>query len=243
MEPIKLPPDLTQLPQFRQLREELGDALKAFFIWWLLFQQLKYQEEETKATGRIAQADAGVFLKTLEDLARESGALPTNGKMLELLLKVKLLKADGPDYVCPRYQALNSPTATGMAKKGGDMKAFRSRQRTLDQDATQQALHLHESKFIDGEGLPLPADMVQRVTRTIIACDNALFKPMRPPAGFTEGLIQSALEVCQKFTPDQVTHICEQVALKRGHPRLQGYTTELLLPEFGNMLEKVGANG
>lgn len=238
-----MPPDLTQLPAFRRLRDELGDSLKAFFAWWLLFQQLKYLEQEGGACGRIAQADAPMFIKTLEDLARENSALPPDGKLFNRLLAVNLVKSDGPDFVCPRYQALNAPSGTSIASKGGNMKAFHSRQKNLEQQAMQQSLKLHGSKFVDADNAPLPSDMVQRVTRTIIACDNALFKPSRPPMGFTEGLIQTALEVCQKFNDEQITHICEQVAAKRDHPRLSGYTTERMLPEFGNMLEKVGANG
>lgn len=243
MSEIKLPPDLMQLPPYRHLRAALGSAADALLAWWLLFSELKRLAEEGGAPGRIGEAEAETFKKTLADVAAENGLKwPGEKTLFELLEEAKVVKRDGTDWLCQRYQVLNGDAfRPGLSSLGGSMKAYRSKERKLGQAAMQQSLNIHESKFVDGEGVTLASEMVDRVTRLIILCDNALFKPQRPPAGFTEGLIQSALLVVGKHKEEEIHFICEQVALHRSHPRLMGFTTERLLPQFSNMLRELGA--
>lgn len=239
---IKMPPDLMQLPQFRQLCDSLGDAREALMAWWLLFQQLKYLAQEGGPVGRILQGDVEPFKRTLAQLGKENGCgHRTEQPLFDILVEVRLLKSDGPDWVCPRFQVLNAGDrfGKGMASMGGNMKAYKHRQERAGADAAQQSLAIHEAKYVDEEGVPLPSELVQRVTRLIISCDNALFKPSRPPILFTEGLIQQALAICRKYNDPQIEALCELVAKNREHPRLMDLTTERLLPQFGELVREL----
>ena len=246
-----MPPDLLQLPPFGQLSSALGGKPKAVMAWWVLFCQLNYLEQEGSPCGRVPEQDIEQFKKTVNEMGVEAGVqspqsmVPSpesDGKTLyDLFIGVKLLKMDGPDIVCPRYQALNSGDRFGksLSSIGGSMKAFRKKQGKLDAEAMQQSLNILESKFVDEDGVALLPDLVQRVTRLIIACDHALYKSSRPPFGFTEGLIQTALGIVRAKTDEEIDYVCEQVALHRAHPRLAGLTTERLLPQFGDMVRTV----
>jgi hypothetical protein len=242
---VKFPPDLLQLPPFRQLAAALGNSQQGLLAWWLLFSHLHYLAQEGCPCGRVPEAEVAMFKKTLETLASEMGAELGRGEhegLFDLFVSVKLLKADGPDWVCPRYQVLNAGDrfGKGLSSLGGNMKAFKQKQSRADAEAMQQSLNIHESKFVDEEGVTLDSDAVRRVTRLIIVCDNALYKPSRPPMSFTEGLIQSALKITRRHTDDEIDYVCEQVALHRNHPRLAGLTTERLLPQFGDMVRHLG---
>jgi hypothetical protein len=236
---VKMPIDLVQLPPFRQLRELLGGPERALFVWFILWQELGYRMQEGVSPGRLPGADLPLFLDALTPGGPAPGMEPK--AIFQHLLTVRLLRQDGEDYVCPRFALLHGDAGQNrtLAQRGGDMRAFQQRMKKAQGAAFQQSLLIHESKLVDGEGQPLPAEEVKRVMRLIVACDNALFREARPPFGFTEGLIQSALAILQRFTDEEIDCVCRTVALHRHHPALSGLNTEKLLPMFSGIVAKL----
>jgi hypothetical protein len=232
---LQLPIDLTSLPPFRLLEASLGPA-RALWVWWLTWRELAYLMEDGLAPGRIRGEDRPSFVQALT-LPGEEGA--SGARVWELLISSRLLKPDGPDWVCPRFSLLHgAPSNRSQAQRGGDMKNFNARQRAMPSEARQQALALPLSKLVDEHGEPLDQMMAERVTRLIVSCDNALFKNPRPPHGYSEGLVQDALRVVSQVSDEQVQEVCHFVAQHRGHPMLT--TTERLLPMFGEVMRVVG---
>ncbi len=235
---IKLPVDLEQLPPFRQLCHALGNASKALHVWFSIWKELFYRMQEGAAPGRILRAEGDGFIdRTLMGLRLDTAAvLPeVRQQVLEAMFK-----PDGEDLVCLRFIALHggvSLAPRSMAQRGGDMRAFNMRMKSqaTAEAAFQQALNISEHKFVDEAGAPLEAELTRRVTRLIIACDNALFRPMRQAFGYTEGLIQSALRVARRHSDEEIDLICRSVAGHRGHPALNGMNTEKLLEVFSDI--------
>ncbi len=120
------------------------------------------------------------------------------------------------------------------------MKAYRQGKKKVPVQAFQQALLIQEAKMVDAEGKPLDRETVRRVTRLIVSCDNALYRPDRPAWSYTEGLIQTALRVLQEFSDEEIDVVCDRLAKLPRSPALMGMTTERLLPEFREVLGKVG---
>jgi hypothetical protein len=231
---LKLPIDLPRVLPFRQLQAALGFA-RSLSVWFLLYQDLAYRMREGQPPGRMPLAEQGQFVALLQDIEPEAAA---REGVFQALLDARVLRVDGGQYVCDRFIAAHAggeQTPSGVARLGGLMRGFQSKQRRLQSQAFQQSLNILPDKFKDEAGEPLSPELVDRVTRLIITCDNALGKPTRPASGFTEGLIQSAVQVANRFDDDQIDHICRQVVFHRGHPRIVGLTTERLLPAFGGL--------
>jgi hypothetical protein len=234
---VKMPIDLLQLPPFRQLRQLMGSAERALFVWFTLWQELGYRAQEGNCPGRLPAQDAALFTAALEPVERDP---EKRAQLFQHLLTVRLLSQDGPDYVCPRFAILHGQMgARSQAQRGGDVRAYGQRMEKAEHSAFQQSLLVPPGKLVDGEGRPLPAEQVRRVMRLIVACDNALFKGARPSWGFGEGLIASALRVLQRFTDEEVNQVCLAVARPRNHPALNGVTTEKMLPMFGEMVGRL----
>ena len=236
---IKLPIDLDKLPPFRVLRSALG-AERALFVWFVLWQELAYRAQEGGCPGRLPKVETASFLAALEPVEADA---QKREQLLNLAFHSRLLVLDGEDYVCPRFAVLHGDMGQQrtQAQRGGDMRAYKQRMKKAGGAAFQQSLLISESKLVDEEGQPLAAEEVQRVTRLIVACDNALYKDPRPSFGFTEGLIQDARAVLKRFTDEQIDFVCNQVALHRNHPALNGLTAEKLLPMFGDIVQRMEA--
>jgi hypothetical protein len=235
---VQLPLDLTSLPPFRQLEAGIG-RLRALWVWWTVWRELAYLSQEGLAPGRVRGEDRAGFIQALGlplEQATSNLRHPTSNEIWELLLASRLLKADGPDWVCARFALLHGGACQprNQAQRGGDMRAYHLRQRHAESEAFQQALLITESKMVDEHGEPLDPEARQRVTRLIVTCDNALFKGQRPPHGYTEGLVQDALRVLAKFSDEEINRVCTFVANRRNHPLLT--TTEKLLPQFGDIV-------
>jgi hypothetical protein len=228
---LTFPSDLLSIPASKKMRETLGGVGDTLLIWWELFQQLKYRAEEGQVPGRLARLELPNVVKALAE--------QVPGASEALLLDAKVLLPDGEEYVCPRFASLHGGSVGGRsnAQRGGDMRAFDARMKKAEGSAFQQSLHISESKLKDEEGQPLEADLVRRVTRLVVATDNALFRPNRPPILFTEGLIQDALQVARKLSDEEITYVCRIVAKHRSHPALNGMTTERLLLKFEEIVK------
>jgi hypothetical protein len=222
---VQLPLDLTSLPPFRALEAELG-PVQALWVWWSLWRELAYLAQEGVTPGRIRA----------EDKASVERAVCECKATWDLLLRSRLLKADGEDWVCLRYAVLNGGRVVGprsQAQRGGDMRAFNAKQRRLEDEAQQQTFALlKRGVFVDSEGKKLEPAALERVTRLVVACDNALVRPQvrHPDTDYTEGLVQDALGVLAKFTDEEINRVVNFIAKNRGHPMLT--TTEKLLPQF-----------
>jgi hypothetical protein len=229
----QLPLDLTSLPPFRAMEAKLGPA-SALFLWWTAWRELAYLTQEGVSAGRIRVQDRAPFVQGLSD--GSEGKNGTNEALWNLLVESRLLKADGEDWVCVRFAALNGGGggSRSSAQRGGDMRAFQARQRRLDGEAFQQGLLLGDKVMVTSDGAKLPEGTQQRVTRLIIACDNALFQPQRAAHGYTEGLVQDALRVLARFSDEEIDRVVRFVASKRNHALLS--TTEKLLPKFAEIV-------
>jgi hypothetical protein len=235
---VKLPIDLNSLPPFRELKALLG-LERALFVWWTLWQELGYRAQEGNCPGRLPAAEVASFVAALEPTESDPKA---RAQILEHLVAVRLLKRDGDDYVCVRFAISHSDMGQrSQAQRGGDMRAYNLRMKKADGQAIQQSFLINEARLVDEQGQPLQAEQVKRVTRLIVACDNALYKGPRPDYGFTEGLIQEALRVLKQFTDEDIDYVCNRVARNRNHPALNGVTTEKLLPMFGGIVQKMEA--
>jgi hypothetical protein len=235
---LRLPIDLLQLPSFRQLKTRFG-LERSLLIWFVLWQELRYRAQEGNCPGRLPAAEVPVVLAALSIAEPDESA---QREIFNQIVASGLLKPDGQDFVCPRFALLHGAEPNrSQAQKGGDMRAYTQRMKKAAGQTFQQSLLISETKLVDEEGQPLPAEEVKRVMRLIVACDNALFKPNRPPFGYTEGLIQEARAVLKRFTDEEIDLVCRTVALHRNHPSLNGVTTERLLPMFAEVAKKLEA--
>jgi len=231
---LKLPIDLTQLPQFRRLREMVGsDTGRAFMIWWTLWQELGYRAQEGIAPGRLPEADVPGVVAAI-------AAYETSGQSGEAIFKFlgeqRVLVADGKDWVCPRFALLHpelNPMTRSNAAKGGDKKAFNAKQRESREGALQLGLEINPEKFHDASGNPLLQDEANEVVVFITTLDNALFKQARPTWNFTEALLVNAVETWRKLGRERLNVIAAQLVQKRKHPLLSNMTAERLLEVNG----------
>jgi len=240
---VKLPLDLMQIPPFRAMKDAMGGIERALLLWWELWRELGYWAQEGHSLGRLQGEQVQGFINSLV----ASGLAPDVKTCREtvfdgVLIKAsKLLVPDGEDFVCQRFVVLNSDMRQRGCKErmGGSMKAFQAKQKKLAGAVMQQTLSIAGFKFVDEAGNPLDSETTKRITRLIISCDNALFKPERPNVLFTEGLIQSALTVVKRLNDEAIDHVMRNVALHRDHPFLNGMTTEKLLPQFEGVMPKL----
>lgn len=229
---VKMPVDLQQLPPFKSLVVALGSPVSAVYVWFSVWRELLYRQQEGGAPGRISRAEARQFLQLATSDAKISE------ESIDPILSA-LFSADGDELMSLRYITLHAgatPSGRSMAQRGGDLRAYNMRMQKAQSKAFQQSLQIAGRKFVDAEGNPLNAETTQRVTRVIIACDNALFQEERAAFEYREGLIQLALEVASKYTDDEINQICTAVARKRGHPALSSMRTERLLERFGDIV-------
>jgi hypothetical protein len=234
--PLQLPIDLTSLPPFRVMETALGPT-RALWLWWTVWRELSYLADEGIAPGRIRPEDKPTFVAALALPQEGDKGLPPPECLWDLLLQSRLLKVDGPDWICARFTREGAATRS-QAQRGGDIKNYNARQKAMPGEARQQALALPVSKLVDEHGEPLDDATAERVTRLIVSCDNALFKNARPLHGYSEGLVQDALRVIQQFSDEHIQQVCNFIANHRGHPMLT--TTERLLPMFGDVVRVIG---
>lgn len=248
---LKLPIDLPQLPPFRQLKGVLGWE-RALGVWFVLWQELGYRCQEGGSPGRLLAGDVPGLKGALEifeaavPLTPDPSPRGEGNRVDEIfgeLVKCRLLVADGEDWVCPRFALLHGEAhlARSQAQRGGDMKAYLARQKRAEGEVFKQSCLIPEARLVDGEGQPLEADLVKRLMRLIVACDNALFKGTRPHYLFTEGLIADALEVLRKYSEEEVDLVLRTVVKHRNHPALGGMSAEKLLPKFGEIVGRLDA--
>ena len=243
---VRLPIDLMSLPPFRHVEATLG-PVRSVWAWWLAWRELAYLAQEGLAPGRVRVEDLPSFIAMLavpdmangsmaNGLAIPNGQGVSGAEIWALLTASRLFKADGPDWVCPRFALLHTGASASRsaAQRGGDQKAYNQRQKKTEGLAFQQGLMLDASKLQDEHGEPLAPEQRQRVTRLIVSCDNALFKDPLPLHGYTEGLVQDALRVLAQFSDEEIDRVCHFVSAHRNHPMLT--TTEKLLPQFGEIV-------
>ena len=235
MSAVKLPLDLTQIHPFRELKSLLGGSGAAHAVWWELWRTLGYWAQEGSTIGKLPTEAAATFKN---DLA-ETGA--SGEDVFQHLLTVKLLVPEDGGWFCPRFAVLNSDLLRAVKREqiGGNMRKFLHEQGKVRGKTMQLGLAISENKFVDETGAPLAEDEAEKVTRLIISCDNALFKGERPPALFTEALIQDALRVVRKLTEDEIDCVLRRVAYCRNHPILNCMTAEKLLPQFRDIMGKL----
>lgn len=243
-----------QLQPFRLLEEFFGGgdpsctrdgtangAARALLAWYILFQELLYRLEDGGAVGRIPVTEIPVFMRAFERVAPDAEA---QQKLYGRFNEVRLLQVQGDDVVCPRFMSLHGGVSAGprsAPQTGGDMKAFNSKVKRATNQIFQQTLAIPESILVDADKEPLPPETITRLTRLVVVCDNALFKPQRPTVGYTEALIQSGLRVLKKYSDEEIDHVARTVVKNRNHPMFNGINTEKLLEMFGEIVPKLQA--
>lgn len=236
---ICLPIDLPQTRPFRQLREALGDFNAALSAWYLLYQDLRYRQQDGQPAGRIPLCEENQLLQVFELVSPDEGV---RRKIIAVMEEAGVLRRDGEEWLCLRFISMHAGTertTRDVSRMGGHARSFALRQRKLN--SFQQSLGILPDKFVDQNGEPLPPELVERVTRLIITCDNALALGDRPEVAFTEGLIQTAAEVCLRLNDEQIMEVARTVAIHRDHPRLAGMTTERLLPDFEKISREINS--
>ena len=235
---FKFPSDLPLLPQFKAVAAAVGVS-RAYHIWFILWSELFFRAQEGQSQGRLPGKGVPAFIQNLAEVEPDA---PKRRELFEqvLVAQAGLLEPDGEDYVCPRFLILNGQAGKPSRERmGGNRKEFLRRQRGVAADAMEQSFLLPKDVFVDAEGVPLDGDRVKRVMRLIISCDNALYKPERPKLGYSEGLIQEALKVLARYADEEIDMVVNRLSFHRDHPRLNGMTTEKLLPQFGDMVRSV----
>ena len=239
---VKLPIGVRNLQPFRLLQEHFkGSAGDTLLIWYLLFQELLYRTEDGGPVGRVPVTEIPVFFTAFEDVAAGAKAQAT---LYQKLVEVKLLQVQGEDMVCPRFMSLHggvSAASRTPGQTGGDMKAFNHKQKRSQEALFQQTLGIPPSVLVDGENNPLAPDTVVRLTRLIVACDNALFKPQRPIVGYTEEVIQLGLNVLIKYSDEEIDYVARLVVKNRGDLMFNGINAEKLLAMFPKIVPKFAA--
>jgi hypothetical protein len=233
MNEIRIPLDFEGWPEYRNLARLLaGTGIDPLAVWLRLWVELGQQ---APATGRLGALPA-------EAVPLFEASLPVGTKavdLIEVLETVKLLRADGEGYSCPRFASANPQLASGykaLHQRGADMSRFVRAQRKINGGALGQALLIPTELFRTPAGEALDPETVRRVTILINTADNALMKPAREPHQFTEGLIQNAWQVLQDYSDDQIDRVFRSVVGKRGHAAIPT-TADKLLQEFRSVAE------
>lgn len=230
---------------FRRLRDSIcpGNNERAAFIWLTVWRDLAYRAQEGGQPGRInRKKDLSFFTASLAPVA------DTPEKQQELFSKLSsddvnffVPVADSDDLVCPVFANTNSDAQLEHRSKhqrGGDMKAFRANARAARERALQETL-LIGADWKTPEGETIDADTIKRIRSLVLVSDGALFKGDRPSYSWTSALVHNALAVVQKHSDAEIDVLMQTIALKRGHPVLEGMTTEKLLAELSGTLEKL----
>jgi len=239
MNAAKFPLDLTDLSVFRALKEPLGGAERALHFFWLLWRDLAQLSQEGAPLGRMKPANVSAFLCLLVEKGL-FGDLMAAADFWEKQVVGGLMLRDGEEVTCPRFITLNADLALKPREsRGGHGRAFALKQAKFERGLIQEGLKLPSTCFVFADGTAMPPELVQRVQRLIVSCDNAL-KRDRPPIGWTEGLVTLANQVVQKFTDEQIQWVCKKVALNYDHAVMNGMTTERLLPKFDTVVRDIG---
>lgn len=232
---VNLPVALRDESQFKDLKIALGDEARALFVWFSVFRELLYRGKQGYPAGRLSKVD---HLPGL--LADVRDSLPDADAFHSVLVdRVKLLQEAEGDYLCTAFLKNNAFAHTSRESKGAYTKNFLQRQKNLDSDSLLTGMKIAANKWLDENQQPLDKGMIDRVTRLIISCDNALNQPDRMPILYTSSLIQMALGVVRECESSQIELVCRTLAGHRKHPRVQELTTEKLLPMFGRVLQEL----
>jgi hypothetical protein len=232
--------DLTELSVFRALKEPLGGALPALHFFWLLWRDLAQLSQEGLPLGRMKVANVDAFLGLLVELGRFSDQQQAREFLEKSVIATGLLTRDGEDLTCPRFVMLNPELAfKPRESRGGLGRAYALKMQRFEKTLIQGGLRLPANVFVEADGTPLETEMVQRIQRLVVSCDNAL-KRDRPPIGWTESLVALALLVVRKHTDEQIGWVCHKLALNCEAAILNGMTTEKLLPKFDTICSDLG---
>lgn len=236
----KFPLDLTELSVFRALKEPLGGTDKAIHYFWLLWRDLAQLVSEGGPLGRMRPTNAQAFIGLTVERGFFDSAAAASEFFNAQVVGSGLLQKDGEEFTCPRFIILNPELANKpREQRGGHGRSFALKQEKMEKRLMELSLNLKSSIFVYPGGEPLPSDLVERVSRLIYSCDNALKKD-RPTIGWTEGLVTLALPVVEKYTDEQIGYVCRKVALNYGHAALLNMTTEKLLPKFSTIMSEIG---
>ncbi len=238
---LKLAMDYQESLVFRRLAQWFSaaqpDTMRANHVYTTIFRDLGYLARGGSEPGRIKPADQDIFRAVL--------ALATD--RVEDLFKaliddIRLFVRDGDDLVCMEFAAKNghiSPNAQTKESRGGVMRAFYKQVERGGDDGFQLQLNIQAVNLVDEHGVELDHVTVKRMKWLVVACDGALGKPTRPGYHYSPDLIQHAVRVLREYDNSAALAICEHIARNRMDPRLKGYTTEMLLPVFGQIMESL----
>lgn len=237
---VRLPADLLELSVFRALKEPLGGTERALHVFWLLWRDLAQLSQEGASLGRMKPANMDAYLGLLVEKGWFKDLESAREFRDRQFAATGLLTRDGEDWTCPRFIMLNPELALKPREsRGGHGRAFSIKMQRFEKSLLQGALRLPANVFVETDGTPLPTEMVQRIQRLIVSCDNAL-KRDRPPIGWSESLVALALLVTKKFTDEQINWVCHKLALNCSAAILNGMTTEKLLPQFETICTDIG---
>lgn len=230
--------DYRETPWWRALVRELGLAA-ASMVMLSLWRELGYLGRQGNLPGRLTAMDADMFLREVDRDGVPTEALLAKLETCGLLTKSEL---SGVEWVCRPFVLANGQmTANALSARGGEARAYRYRSEAHTAASAQLALLIPMDVLVDDQGKRLAPEEVERVRLIIALADSALAAKPRPAAGYSAGLVQSALAVARQYTDGQIREVCRKLYHARNHPALHGMVAEKLLARFTELATTAGA--
>ncbi len=237
----------------------LVDPLCAL-LFLRLWVDLAYQATITRPLGLLPPEGVELFVSGFKEL---SGAMP-GFDPIKLLVAAGLLKAvdgrskmeDGAatpvsnpssnahlpsSFLCERFARWNEHLALDHKSaqvRGAEHSALARNKRNIAQASAQQSMLLPPASFKKRDNTPLTGTEMNRALTVINMVDNCLKLARRRSGDYPDGLLHDAVEVCERYDPDQLETAYYWIIDHRDHPGIPK-TTEQLLANFGSVVFKV----
>ena len=196
------------------------------WIWLRLWVELALLARSTQKPGLIP----AVYVPLVQSgLGAHAGLWP------QLVDPVRLLRSEGADYFCEKFNSLHPHLAQSFEAfhlRGAAMSAYVRQQRKAPAEAAQLDLLLPDQLFTTAEGEVMDRESKQKTIMVIRAVDNALGARDRPQHAFGQGLVHDAWAALQSMGDEQVDMVCRHIVRHRQHPLIRGATAERLMPQL-----------
>jgi hypothetical protein len=189
----RIPRDIRCHHEYQALVHELaGDKLAAEWIFWHLWTDLAYQAQMFGVAGLFKRTEAGQFAMSVE-----LPSLPSLNaeKLIELLLKARILARKGEDFFCPIFADLNHELDADFAVSKNPCRKFHEVYSQAIEVSPGICAKLAARSWDRGDGTPATTDEMETAVALIKVVDHLLKLEDRPPEQFGPGLVQAALRV------------------------------------------------
>ena len=219
------------------------NVMAAATVHLCLYTELAQRAQQGEPLGHLSRKAQASLIESLKAVESVTGPLDGD-KGVEFLRRfctvTNYLVESDQEFICPVFIQRNPDIDfRKREERGGDIRVYNHRLRKIPATAMQMGLELNPEKFHNADGSPMDRMMTNRVMMLIVNVDSALYQPDRQHYAYTEGLIQNAAAVLNKFTEEQITMTCRRLAMNRAHPILAGISAEKVLAEFDSFAQKL----